>query len=144
MEKDGCNMSDFNDVMSEYWKVIAKKEQKKKTSAERGEKVYDVKGTKFKCEEIKEMFESGGVILDVRDPIDYAGGGVIHNSINVPAANVVKWVIGNSQITKNTPILLYCDTGTTSQSVKDELQMQTIGYKNVHNIGSHKWYPHCS
>jgi rhodanese-related sulfurtransferase len=86
----------------------------------------------------------GGVIIDVRNPVDYATGKIIHNALNVPAKDVVKWVISSVDIEENTPILLYSERGGQAESIKEDLTSSSVGYKNVVNLGSVDWYPHCS
>jgi len=135
-------MSDFKDVMSEYWKQVAKKKENKDIKAKRFEEIYGGYGTKIECSEILEAFKSGGIIADVRNPVDYING-ALHNSINVPHQHAIKWFLTNDQISKSTPILLYCDNGSLAESVMHDLQT-SLHYTNVINIGSQKWYPSCS
>ncbi len=133
----------WNKLMGSYWKEQAKINKNKQIRADRHKEVYDGEGTKLKCSEIKEIHDAGGVILDLRNPVDYATTKILHNAINVPATNVLKWVIANHQINMNTPILLYSQDGKISESVKNDL-LDGVDYKNVANIGSINWYSGCS
>jgi len=130
--------------MGGFYKNSAKRIEYRQVVAERNKEVYSYEGTKLDCAELLEIFKSGGVILDLRNPIEYMGGGVIHNSINVPHTNAVKWINGNKSISKNTPILLYSTEGKESAVMKLELEANPYRYLNVTNIGSHRWYPSCS
>lgn len=138
-------MSAWENVMGAFYKQSAKRIEHKKVVKERHEKVYgNIDGTKMECSEIKEIFDAGGIIIDLRNPVDYISGGMVHNSVNVPHKNVLKWVTSNDKITENTPILLYSINGRTSQTIMEDLSTAPFNYKNVHNIGASRWYPKCS
>ena len=134
--------SDWNLVMQAYYKMSARKIQHKKDTAHRHKAVFGSKGTKMTCDEIQEIFKSGGFIIDVRNPVDYLSGGRLHNSTNVPESNLVTWVRDHKDISENTPILVYSNEGNLAETALQDLN--DYGYKNVTNIGTHKWYPMCS
>ena len=94
------------------------------------------------CDEIQEIYKSGGFIIDVRNPVDYLSGGRLHNSTNVPESKLIHWVRDHKDITENTAILVYSNSGNLAQTALRDLN--DYGYKNVTNIGTHKWYPMCS
>lgn len=80
---------------------------------------------------VKEFQEtSGGVLLDVRTPQEYASGH-IPGSISVPLQ-----ILGDSGTLpagKDTPLFVYCQSGARSgQAVRLLAQM---GYGKVKNIG---------
>ena len=104
--------------------------------------VYEASGEKSTCEEILEIFKSGGFIIDVRNPVDYMSGGKIHNSVNVPLYGLLNWCFANERINLNTPILVYSNLGETAQTALQILKDNH--YDNVTNIGTHKWYNLCS
>jgi len=135
-------MPDFNDVMGAMYKEKARIVEVEMQKEAKHEEIFGGSGTRLTCDEILEAFKSGGVILDVRNPVDYISGGRVFNSINVPETNVSRWILDNKDVTKNTPILLYCDDGSLAQTAMNDLM--TLQYSNVTNIGSHKWYPMCS
>jgi rhodanese-related sulfurtransferase len=134
--------SEWNLVMDAYRKGnemrLAEIEEKRK----RYQSVYGSVGDKKTCEEIKEIFKSGGYIIDVRNPIDYMSGGKIHNSVNVPIDGLVQWCNANNRIDKNTTILLYSNHGNLAGTALQSLEENH--YANVTNIGTHKWYNLCS
>lgn len=135
-------MVDFKDVMAEMYKETVRENQDKEQAQISYDTIYGALGDRMSCSEIQAVFKSGGVIIDVRNPVDYISGGRVFNAVNVPASKVVKWCIENDEVGLNTPILLYSDDGQLSQSAKDDLEL--YHYKNVTNIGTHKWYPECS
>ena len=104
--------------------------------------VFGSKGDKSTCEEIQEIFKSGGYIIDVRNPVEYMEGGKIHNSVNVPIHGLIQWCNANERINKNTPILVYSNHGNLAGSALQSLEENH--YVNVTNIGTHKWYNLCS
>lgn len=72
----------------------------------------------------------GAILLDVRTPQEYRE---IHipDSRNIPLQFLQE--ITNVIHNKNTPIFVYCHSGSrSSQAVK---QLEKIGYTNVKNIG---------
>ena len=91
---------------------------------------------------VQEIYKSGGFIIDVRNPVDYLSGGRLHNSTNVPESKLIHWVRDHKDITENTAILVYSNSGNLAQTALRDLN--DYGYKNVTNIGTHKWYPMCS
>lgn len=82
---------------------------------------------------MKELIESGAIILDVRSKAEYAGGHV-KGSLNIPvnelAANLKKLK------DKDKPIITCCASGMRSAAARGILT--DAGYTNVHNGGS--WY----
>jgi len=78
---------------------------------------------------------SGAVLLDVRTDTEYKEGH-IPDSINISvqkikeAPNIIK--------DKNTPLFVYCCSGTRSKNACTFLQR--MGYTNVKNIGGISFY----
>jgi len=134
--------SEWPRIMDAYRKGnalrLAELEEKRKNY----QSVFGSMGDKSTCEEIKEIFKSGGFIIDVRNPVDYMSGGKLHNSVNVPIYGLIQWCNAHSDINKNTPILVYSNEGNTAQSALQSLKENN--YANVTNIGTHKWYNLCS
>lgn len=85
-----------------------------------------------KIEDAKKLLDEGAVIIDVRTPGEFSGGSV-KNSINIPLGEE-KLKISNVVKDKNTPILVYCLSG--SRSVIAAGKLRKMGYNNVHNLGS--------
>ena len=134
---------EFDLVMQAYYKMAARKIQYNKELDGRHKVVFGTEyGTKMTCDEIQEIFKSGGFIIDVRNPVDFLSGGRVHNATNVPEDKLVTWVRDHKDITENTAILVYSNKGNLAQTAVRDLN--DYGYKNVTNIGTHKWYPMCS
>lgn len=72
----------------------------------------------------------GAILLDVRTSGEYAQGH-IQGSINVPLDKIV--AVENVVKDKNTPLYVYCLSGSRSGSAVSYLKR--IGYTNVKNIG---------
>jgi len=83
-------------------------------------------------DEVAELQGRGATVLDVRSPGEYAGGHV-EGAVNVPLdqveARVARLVPG-----QDSPVLLYCRSGTRSGAARRKLQR--LGYTCVHNVGS--------
>jgi rhodanese-related sulfurtransferase len=134
--------ADWDSVMDAFRKGNQMRLAWVKEKRKRYQNIWEATGEKKTCEEILEIFKSGGFIIDVRNPLDYMSGGKIHNSVNVPLLELLNWCNANKHINKNTPILVYSDNGKTAQSALQSLVENN--YANVTNIGTHKWYNLCS
>ena len=134
--------SDWDLVMDAYRKGNASRLEWVKEKRKRYQDVWKAKGEKYTCEELQEIFKSGGFIIDVRNPIDYMLGPKIYNSVNVPIIGLLNWCYANERINKNTSILVYSNEGNTAQAALETLKENY--YTNVTNIGTHKWYTLCS
>ena len=133
---------DWDKVMQAYYKQTARRMKEDAARQKSIKEVFGSLGEKLTCDEIQEIFRSGGFIIDVRNPVDYLTGGRIHNSVNVPSINVINWCNEHEKITLNTPILVYSNTGNSAQQAQQMLIDND--YTNVTNIGTHKWYNLCS
>jgi len=135
-------IGDWDKVMQAYYKQTARRMKEDVEKQKTMQQIFGSLGDKMTCDEIQEIFRSGGFIIDVRNPVDYLSGGRIHNSVNVPSANVINWCNEHKKIGTNTPILVYSDTGNSA----DQAQQLLVDskYTNVTNIGTHKWYNLCS
>ena len=134
--------SEWDRVMDAFRKGNAMRLSELKERKGRYQDIFGAKGEKSTCEEILEIFKSGGFIIDVRNPVDYMSGGKIHNSVNVPLHGLLNWCNANERINFNTPILLYSNNGNTADVASNILK--DYNYNNVTNIGTHKWYNLCS
>ena len=76
------------------------------------------------------MATQGAVLLDVREPDEYAAGH-IPGSVNLPlsAISTAARIVPD----KNAPLFLYCLTGNRSSSAVGALK--SMGYTNLTNIG---------
>jgi phage shock protein E len=70
------------------------------------------------------------VIIDVREPEEYAGGHV-EGAINIPLSKLMGDLPGLSNVSKDTEIILYCRTGSRSSVAMHILR--TKGYTNPIN-----------
>ena len=70
------------------------------------------------------------IILDVREPFEYAAGHV-EGSINIPPAELLSGAKQLENVSKDTKIVLYCRTGSRS-NVAIQLLRQ-LGYTNLVN-----------
>ena len=76
--------AEWDSVMDAYRKGNQMRLAWLKEKRKKYDDVFASKGEKKTCEEILEIFKSGGFIIDVRNPVDYMSGGKLHNSVNVP------------------------------------------------------------
>lgn len=88
------------------------------------------------CEQIKQILEAGGALLDVRTPMEFASG-AIPGAINVPL-NGLPGVVPT--LPKDQPILLYCRSGARSGMAQRYLLQEGF---DAHNIGGYSQYAHC-
>lgn len=93
---------------------------------------YDIK-----CEQIRELVESGGQLIDVRSNHEFTQG-ALRNAINMPVESVPYYA---SAIDKSKPVMLYCVTGTRANLVKRFLE--SLGFNYVYNLGGISQLAHC-
>ena len=98
----------------------------------------DADAMKLNCDDVREILEIGGELIDVRSPKDYVGS-KLHKSRNIPLQHVLKETTGWE---KNIPIIIYSNDGMKSHIAKERLI--TAGFSNVNNIGRLSWYDLCS
>ena len=88
------------------------------------------------CEQIKQILEEGGALLDVRTPMEFASGS-IPGAKNVPL-NGLPGVLPT--LPRDHPILLYCRSGARSGMAQRFLAQEGF---DAHNIGGYSQYAHC-
>ena len=72
----------------------------------------------------------GSIIIDVREPDEYASGHV-RGAINVPPQELLAGSKKLADVAKNTELILYCRTGSRSMVAKNILATQ--GFLNIIN-----------
>lgn len=70
------------------------------------------------------------VIIDVREPQEYAGGHV-DGAVNVPLMSLAQGATALADIAKDEQIIVYCNSGNRSGQATNALKRQ--GYTNVIN-----------
>jgi rhodanese-related sulfurtransferase len=134
--KDGINMKSvresFKDTIQSQLRTIPS------ISSETSSLLPTI--TEMTCGDVRLTIDAGGVLVDVRQPIDFQGKKV-HLAANIPCEFIVKEIQG-SNYSYNLPIMVYCNDGYTAQLAKQKLE--EVGYKNVVNLGSLKTFRNCS
>ncbi len=77
------------------------------------------------------LIEQGAQLVDVRHPHEYARN-ALPGSVNIPLQVIQQ---ANKQLHKDTPVLLYCNSGQRSGTAMHLLQ--ACGFRRVHNLGSY-------
>ena len=70
------------------------------------------------------------VIVDVREPFEYKTGHV-KGALNIPPSELLTGAKQLAGVDKDTPIVLYCRTGTRSNAAIHILR--SLGYSNLTN-----------
>lgn len=70
------------------------------------------------------------VIIDVREPEEYATSHV-QGALNIPAADLMNGAKKLASVSKDTPIILYCRSGSRSNVAMHILK--DLGYTNLTN-----------
>ena len=92
----------------------------------------------IECPEARHMIQNHGAqLVDVRTPEEHAQG-TLPGSMNVPL-HVIHH--GHKQLDKSKPVIVYCASGGRSEQAKSVLQ--SLGFENVHNLGSLRKYLTC-
>lgn len=83
----------------------------------------------IRCEEIRELVENGGQLIDVRSSHEFSRG-ALKNAVNMPIESIPHTA---GAIDKNKPVMLYCVSGTRASMVKQFLE--SLGFNYVYNLG---------
>lgn len=86
----------------------------------------------LKSEDVKRIMENKGRIIDVRSPMEFKGSHV-KNALNIEHTKILKG-IKKAKISKDTPLILYCASGSRSSVACSTLKAE--GYTDVHNGGT--------
>lgn len=95
--------------------------------------MYTKRSGQISAKEASELLKNGALVIDVRSANEFEAGHIIQaRNIPLDRVEVMAW----SQVKdKNTPLLLHCSTGIRSKLAMRKLE--SLGYKNVHNLGSY-------
>ena len=88
------------------------------------------------CEQIKQILEEGGALLDVRTPREFASG-AIPGAQNIPLNGIPAMM---DKLSKDKPVLLYCHSGARSGMAQRYLAQEGF---DAHNIGGYRTYAQC-
>ena len=88
------------------------------------------------CTQFNKVINYNNVkIIDVRNDDEY-NEGHLDNAINIPYDNIVEGIKAYNDISKDTPIVLYCKSGARSEKAYNSLKNE--GYKHLYNLGAMK------
>jgi phage shock protein E len=79
----------------------------------------------------RHLVAQGAQLVDVRNPMEYQRG-ALPGSINIPLPLIQQAL---KQLDRQTPVLLYCNSGQRSGMAKQLLD--ACGFLVVHNLGSY-------
>jgi rhodanese-related sulfurtransferase len=91
----------------------------------------------LKCEELRELVENGGQLIDVRSNLEYSQGALKH-AVNIPLETIPH---NTDAIDKSKPVMLYCVSGMRANAVKKFLE--SLGFNYVYNLGGISQLAHC-
>ena len=83
----------------------------------------------IKCDELRELVENGGQLIDVRSSQEYHRG-ALKDAVNIPVETIPHHT---DNIDKSKPVMLYCVSGMRASVVKQFLE--SLGFNNVYNLG---------
>ena len=89
------------------------------------------------CVDARVLLEHGAQLVDVRLPREYRHN-ALPGSVNIPLPAFQRAL---RQLDKDTPVLLYCNSGQRSGTAKRLLE--ACGFTLVHNLGSYTFYNDC-
>ena len=75
------------------------------------------------------LIRQGAQLVDVRQPDEYARS-ALPGSVNIPLPAIQRAL---KQLDKDTPVLLYCNSGQLSGTARGLLN--ACGFNQVHNLG---------
>ncbi|HBE92322.1 MAG TPA: sulfurtransferase [Gammaproteobacteria bacterium] len=85
-------------------------------------------------EEAQVLVEQGAQLVDVRTADEYQRN-ALTGSVNIPLPVIQRAL---KQLDKETPVLLFCNSGQRSGTAKRMLE--ACGFSQVHNLGSYLFY----
>ena len=91
----------------------------------------------IKCDELRELVENGGQLIDVRSSLEYHRG-ALKDAVNIPVETIPH---NMDSIDKNKPVMLYCVSGMRASVVKQFLE--SLGFNYVYNLGGISQLSHC-
>jgi phage shock protein E len=91
----------------------------------------------IRCDEIRELVENGGQLIDVRSNHEFTQG-ALKNAVNMPVESIPHVA---ESIDKNKPVMLYCVSGMRASLVKQFLE--SLGFNYVYNLGGISQLAHC-
>jgi phage shock protein E len=91
----------------------------------------------IQCDELRELVNNGGQLIDVRSSQEY-GQGALVNAVNIPVESIPHHT---HSIDRNKPVMLYCVSGMRASVVKRFLE--SLGFNDVHNLGGISRLAHC-
>ena len=91
----------------------------------------------IRCDEIRELIENGGQLIDVRSTHEFSQGALRH-AVNMPIESIPHVT---DRIDKTKPVMLYCVSGTRARMVKQFLE--SLGFNYVYNLGGISRFAHC-
>ena len=83
----------------------------------------------IQCEELRELVENGGQLIDVRSSLEYRQG-ALKDAVNIPVESIPQ---NTNTIDRNKPVMLYCVSGMRASVVKRFLE--SLGFNYVYNLG---------
>ena len=91
----------------------------------------------IKCDELRELVENGGQLIDVRSSLEYSRG-ALKDAVNIPVETIPH---NTDSIDKSKPVMLYCVSGMRASVVKRFLE--SLGFNYVYNLGGISQLAHC-
>jgi phage shock protein E len=91
----------------------------------------------IKCEEIRELVENGGQLIDVRSTQEFSQG-ALKKAVNIPLEAIPHHT---DSIDRAKPVMLYCVSGMRANVVKQFLE--SMGFNYVYNLGGISQLAHC-
>ena len=89
------------------------------------------------CTDARHLVARGAQLVDVRNPMEYQRG-ALPGSVNIPLPLIQQAL---KQLDRQTPVLLYCNSGQRSGMAKQLLD--ACGFMVVHNLGPYTCLDEC-
>ena len=91
----------------------------------------------LKCDELRDLVEHGGQLIDVRSNHEYSRG-ALKDAVNIPLESIPH---NTEAIDKSKPVMLYCVSGMRANAVKQFLE--SLGLNYVYILGGISQLAHC-
>jgi len=124
----GATLDDLKELELCYSPIFSTAKDPLNHAALVGLNIINAEFKQVKVSEIRDIYENGGYIIDVREPEEYQAGHII-NAVNIPMSQFRQRL---DEIPKDKAVYVHCRSAQRSYNVARALGQ--LGFDNIYNI----------
>ncbi len=124
----GATLDDLKELELCYSPIFSTAKDPLNHAALVGLNIINAEFKQVKVSEIRDIYENGGYIIDVREPEEYKAGHII-NAVNIPMSQFRQRL---DEIPKDKAVYVHCRSAQRSYNVARALGQ--LGFDNIYNI----------